>query len=218
MSKRELRAQQRELKKQLRAKMKELKRSARERMDADPRVRAAKRRRRIQQGVGASLLLLLLLFIRCDCSQPPVENVVAVADAGVKEPVAKVVPPAPKVKKAPLKGKLESTGRGKYEGEATAAPSWLDEFQLQVAARSTRLAECFNGTDRPGALRWTASVNGESGTVSDHEFDWIGGGGSMGTPQRKCLITTLSNPGYKLKIPKSDEKPLPSRVSLVIEF
>ena len=89
--------------------------------------------------------------------------------------------------------------RGKYQNEAQSSPSWLDEFRLQVAARSPRLAECFSGTDRPGALRWTTAVNEESGAVSDHGLELVGTGADLYGKQRECVLAVLSSPGYRLK-------------------
>jgi hypothetical protein len=92
----------------------------------------------------------------------------------------------------------------------------MDEYRLQVAARSPRLARCFQGAGRPGALRWTASVNPTRGEVSDHQLQPIGGGAELRREQRECLLEALSSPPYRLTAPGAPA--LPDRVGLVIEF
>ena len=91
----------------------------------------------------------------------------------------------------------------------------LDDFRLQVAARSPRLALCFKGADRPGALRWNVALNPESGAVSDHVFEPVGAA-ELSPAQRECMQRTLSSPGYH--VTQADRQSLSSRVSLVIEF
>ncbi|WNG58351.1 hypothetical protein F0U59_29125 [Archangium gephyra] len=92
----------------------------------------------------------------------------------------------------------------------------MDDFRIQVAARSPRLAQCFSGTERPGALRWTAAVNAASGSVSDHALEPVGTGGELSGKQRDCVQGVLSSPGYRLK--PEQKQDLPGRVSIVIEF
>ena len=161
---------------------------------------------------------MLLLFIRCDC-QPELATPVAIELAGPPVVKPRVVTDAG-VKRKPLVASTEPQPRPGYLGGPRAPPRWIDEFRLAVSARSPRLAQCFTGTDRPGALRWTCSVNPESGAVSDHELEPVGGGSEftawLGTEQRDCVVKVLSNPPYKLTVPK--EEALPDRVSLVIEF
>lgn len=210
MTARERRAQRKALK----AQMKAMRAQVRAQVAELPAVKRARQRRTIRRAITATIILLLLLLIRCDCGpgagavkeleKPEVEPKTK-PDAGVK------VPP-----KKPLTGKGTRVNRGAFGVAAPPPPSWIDEFQLQVAARSPRLAQCFLGVERPGALRWAASVNGKSGAATDHEFELIGSVDDLTADQRECLIKVLSYPPYKLTAPEKEA--LPNRVGMVIEF
>lgn len=198
-------------KKELRAALK----AVRERAEQLPAVKARReRRRRLRQAIGITIIALLLLLIRCDCGPGAPLPVVKV------EAVKPEVKPRPKVtlhgpKKA-LDGQGTRQNRGSLGLGQPASPRWIDEFQLQVAARSPRLAQCFTGIERPGAIRWSASVNPQSGAVSDHDLEPVGVGTDLSADQHDCLVRVLSNPVYKLTGPEKEA--LPNRVSLVIEF
>lgn len=215
MSPSELRKAMRERKRELRRALPALRAAARARVDQVPAVQQARRRRRIRRAITAAIIALLLLFIRCDCGPgaPPEAKTVEKAPPEVK-PKPKVV-----VKAGPRKA-LDGAGtkkpRGNMDLPAAAPPTWIDEFQLQVAARSPRLAQCFTGIERPGALRWAASVNPTNGAVSDHELEPVGSSVDLSVEQRTCLVGVLSSPNYKLTAPEKEA--LPNRVSLVIEF
>lgn len=211
MTRRELKERRRALK----AMMREQKARARALLSANPLVRDARRKRWIRRGVVSSVLLLLLLFIRCDCGEGPLPEP-AVADAGVKEKVVKPKPPPPKVKLPPLDGKLKAQPRPALEPSSPGGPPWLEEFRIQVAARSPRLAQCFTGTERPGALRMSAAVNPQGGTLADLELEPVGVGIDLTKEQRDCVSAVLTKPAYKLQAPGAEG--LPDRVSLVIEF
>ncbi|WP_257450426.1 hypothetical protein [Archangium lipolyticum] len=215
MTPRELRQELRRRKKELRRSAELMRRAARERVEQVPSVRREKRRRRIRRAVTIAALLLLAMLVRCECapspSAPPPEPVVNPApEVKPKKPA----PPASKPKA--FSDRMERQRRGSYQNEAQISPSWLDDFRLQVAARSPRLAQCFSGTDRPGALRWTAAVNAASGSVSDHALELVGTGGDLSGKQRDCVLGVLSSPGYRLK--PEQKQDLPGRVSIVIEF
>lgn len=216
----DLRKAMREQKQALRRAMKQTREQARARLDAIPAVRAERQKRRVRQGLGLAVLLLIALFFRCDCeSAPPPVVEKPVVDAGTPVVAVKpVVPPKRKLK--PLEGSVDTQPRGKYAGDVSQTPSWLDEYRLQVAARSPRLAECFTGSERPGALRWSAAVNALSGAVSDHTLEPVGPGPSVQDAQRECILKTLSSPAYKLNVPKEEgeQQTLPRRISIVIEF
>jgi hypothetical protein len=203
----------REQRRAVRKQLAQLKAEARARVDANPAVQKARRERRARRTLSSAFLLLLLLFLRCDCTGEPapvdVEPVAEVIDAGVK--------PKPRVpgKRKPSNDKLASTARPGFEGGKPQSPAWLDDFRMQVAARSPRLALCFKGADRPGALRWNVAVNPESGAVSDHLFEPIGAADLLAT-QRDCIQKVLSTPGYHVE--NAEKSSLPTRVSLVIEF
>jgi hypothetical protein len=105
--------------------------------------------------------------------------------------------------------------RPTYAQKAQTAASWIDDFRTQVAARGARLSACFAGADRPGSLRWTASVNPESGAVSDHELESVGAVTEIRLEQRTCLTAALSSPPYRLA---AAAQSVPTRIGLVIEF
>lgn len=182
-----------------------------------PQVKAAARRRRHRRIALLIVLLLLLLFIRCEC-EPGMPMVIEV-DAGT--PVVMALDagrPKPVVKpKGPMQAKVSLGQRDAFGSNQRTSPDWLDSFRLQVAARSPRLAECFQGTERPGALRWVAAVNPESGSVSDQTFEPIGASLELTRDQRTCISRVLSSPPFKLVLAQPDQALL-NRVSMVIEF
>ncbi len=204
-------------KQELRTALRAMRKAAREKMDQNPAVQRAKaRRRRIRRAIGIAIGVLLLLLIRCDCGPgvpPEGPKVEAPAPKELKPKKTVTVRVGPK---KPLQGDGTKQNRGGLGIGAPAAPTWIDQFQVQVAARSPRLALCFTGIDRPGALRWSASVNPQSGAVSDHELEPVGQSSELSTEQRECVVRVLSSPVYKLTAPEKEA--LPNRVSLVIEF
>jgi hypothetical protein len=215
MNPRELRQAMRQRRIDLRKSLRLTGRQARERLDQMPAVRRARARRRLRRALGVALLLLLASLVRCECARPSLPEVPKVEAQGAAE--IKVVRPVPTPpRRQPLHAKIEPQARASYQGSARASPAWIDEFRLQVAARSPRLAQCFTGSDRPGTLRWTASVNPQSGAASDHELEPVGAGAELRREQRECVVLALSSPPYKLTAPP--EESLPDRVSLVIEF
>lgn len=153
------------------------------------------------------LLLLLLFFWRdCRCTEVP---------AGEAEPVpAEPVETEPEV---PLPG-----GRVKRVDRPAIAPMpqqklpWIASFRMQVAARSPRLARCFEGTERPGRLKWTTSVEPVEGHVSEHELEPVLMSADLTRTQRTCLLEVLSDPPYSLD--PGEAPATPSRVGIAIEF
>lgn len=196
--------------------MRERKRALRAQVAAMPAVRRARRRRWLRRGVAGVIVGLMLLFIRCDCDGDKLLPQPAAEDAGVTSPPPKPPKPVIKAKSAPLDGKLPSQPRPSMAPQGAAGPPWLDEFRVQVAARSPRLAQCFTGTERPGALRWSALVNPQGGAVADQELEPVGVGTDLTQQQRECVATVLAKPPYRLSAPGAEG--LPDRVSLVIEF
>lgn len=214
MNRDELRATLRRQRAEARARMRALKAEAERALATDPRIRAARRRRRIKQAITVAVILLLLLLIRCEGPGAPVEVANAVVDAG-PQPVATVVQPAKPRRPKPVVAS-KPVERPDFDAPERLQAKWVDAFRMQVAARSPRLASCFNGTDRPGALRWTTLVSRETGAVGNHDFEPMGAGGSLNSTQLDCLAQVLSKPGYSLEgVPPAG---LPERVSLVIEF
>jgi hypothetical protein len=186
--------------------------AARAKVEAVPAVQAARRRRqRRRRLIAAVVVVLLLLLVRCECGSaqppPPVARVVESVDAGVTKAVVG--------KRRPSVERLKASARPAYDTGTQRSPAWLDDFRMQVAARSPRLASCFQGEERAAALRWTVALNPESGAVSDHVFDAMGSA-DVSLAQRACVEKALSNPGYR--IAEVDRGSVPGRVSLVIEF
>jgi hypothetical protein len=213
MTPRELRRELRQRREELRRSLTRMRQQARERVRQHPEVRRERKRRHVRRAVLVALLLLACLM-RCECQQgpPPVQAVVReTPEVKPKTPL-----PAPPPRREPLRVQVKPQSRGSYLGEAQAPPTWLDAFRLQVSARGPRLAQCFTGTDRPGVLRWTASVNPESGAVADHELEPLGPGAELKREQRDCVVRVLSSPTYRLSAPRAQV--LPNRISLVIEF
>jgi len=209
--KRQMRAQRRALRRLL----PQMRRAARERVSRLPAVQRARARRRVRRGLAVALLALIAFFARCECQPAPQGAMEATAaEPEAREPLK----PAPRKpgKPGPLPGDGQRLSRARFATDLREAPPWMDEYRLQVAARSVRLAQCFEGADRPGALRWIASVNPKSGAVSDHAIEPVGAGNEIKQGQRECLLAALSSPPYRLTAP--GDRALPDRVGLVIEF
>jgi hypothetical protein len=180
-------------------------------------VLAARRRRtRRRLAIAAAILLVLWLLSRCECEEPAAPVVVEV-DAGTPAP-----PPAPKAAKpkpkppVKLDGNIDGSDRPAMVVDPQPTPPWLDQFRMQVAARSAVLAACFNGVEKPGALRWSALVHAKSGRVTESVVEPVFRGVTLTPDQIECLIAGLSDPPFKLDEP--DERAGARRVSLVFEF
>jgi hypothetical protein len=179
--------------------------------------RQRRQRRNAMIAVVVAVLLLLLLLRDCSCDPAPV------AVAPVLEcPVAPECPAGPSavkppiVKRPPRVGKIRPRSRDPLVIDNTTNPSWLTAFRLQVSARSLSLATCFNGTAKPGALRWLVRVNATLGTVSDGELEPVLGALQLSSEQRSCVLATLSAKPYRLQVAPGDA--VDARVSLVLEF
>ncbi len=161
------------------------------------------------------IVLLLALFRECACAPPP-------EPAHVCEPCPEgpveigppiEVPPGPP---PPIKGRIKRKPRPSFEGQPPPVLPWIAAFRMQVAARSPRLAECFVGTERPGRLKWTTSVEPNKGLVGEHTLEPMLLTDELGRKERECVLEVLSNPAYRLDA--GEERSTPSRVGLVIEF
>ncbi len=147
-------------------------------------------------------LLLLLLLRRCSCTAPPPPS----NPVEVELPTPTAAPrPTEKVARLP---------RPSFTPPPPEDLPWLDAFHMQVAARSPRLASCFEASDAPGALRWTTSVDPAHGRVSDHTLEPLMRT-TLDDDQRRCVLEALSDPPYRLPPPHPSH---PARVALVIEF
>ncbi len=210
-----MKAALRQKRRALRQRFAALQREARARVAAHPAVKKARRRRDTRRGLTLlALVLLVLLFARCRCEGPLPEPL---PEPEVKTgKVEEKKPPAPVTRPQPLQGSIRTKPRGRYQPASVPRPGWLESFHLQVSARSSRLARCFDGADRPGALRWAAALNAKTGAVSDHEIEPLGAPSRFTAENSACVVAVLSDPPYRLDVPASEA--LPNRVGLVIEF
>lgn len=215
MNRDDLRASLRRQRDDARARMRAFKAKAEAAVANDPRIQAARRRRRLQRAIAIAVLLLLLLLIRCDGPTATTEATLTVVDAGVPAIVIATPPPEPTRRPKPVVAS-KPIERPDFDAPGRLQAKWVDAFRLQVAARSPRLSSCFNGTDRPGALRWTTLVSRETGSVGSHDFEPMGTGGGLSKAQLDCLTEVLSKPGYSLD--GEMVAGLPERVSMVLEF
>lgn len=158
------------------------------------------------------IVLLLLLLRECSHECPEHEEEPCICEEPVGEPVDTEAAPS----EPALGGRVRRKNRSSYRSGSPAPLSWIAAFRLQVAARSTRLATCFQGAERPGTLKWTTSVEPVEGRVSEHALEPMIDTASLTTPQRTCVLGVLSSPTYDLVT--GDEPATPSRVGLVIEF
>ena len=178
------------------------------------RTKGARTRRRVWIALAILLLLLLLLLRDCSCThpvEPPPVGVATTAPTGGAGSIDTPVPVPP-----PVTGRIATTPRPTMTTEGVAPPLWLTALRIQVAARSPRLAECFEGTTRPGTLRWSVAVDPDHGVVSDPEVEPTLAGQELSHAQRRCVLGVLSDPPYQLAT--GDQPATPARVALVIEF
>lgn len=215
MTRAEIKAAMRRRREALREQFRAMKARTDEALAKDPRIQKARRRRQLKRIAAIALLLLLLLLIRCEGQPGPLPPVAAV-DAGT--PVEKVVEKKPVKKPGPKKIVIAAkpVERPDFDTPGRLPAAWVDEFRMQVAARSPRLAACFIGSSRPGALRWTTLVSLQTGAVGEHDFESMGLSADLTRAQLDCLQGVLSKPEYLLK--DAPPEGLPERVSLVLEF
>ncbi len=203
-----MRARRREMKAALTSRRREVRarlRAARRARKGPP----SKWRRRL---LMAAIILLLLLLHLCQEEPPPT----------VGRPVTPTPPPPAKIeeppppKAPPIRRRIAKRERPEYESTAPTKKPWLDAFRLQVAGRSLKLATCFEGVERPGAVRWVASLDAKSGEVGEHSLEPVANGVVLTRAQKKCLIAALSEPPYRLE--GAEPSPTPERVAMVLEF
>lgn len=172
------------------------------------RAKPARDRRRWWLLVLLVVLLLWALLPDCAHEEPPPALAlgIPVSVPAQSEPIAE--PPEPPKR-------VGRRDRPAFDSETPDLLPWIVSLRMQVAARSPRLAQCFIGVERPGRLKWTASVEPQGGLVSDHSLEPTLQSDELTEQQRICVIGVLSEPPYRLP---SDERSTPSRVSMVIEF
>lgn len=181
--------------------------------------RDARRRRRRSRALKLILLLILLwlLMRRCDTGLVFVPLTVPTPGVGKSVPTAAPTPvePARRARKSPRKRmpRVQTKPRAIYAPTSAGPALWLSALRMQVAARSPRLARCFEGQGEPGTLTWTTRLDPGTGIASDHAFE-PRSGGALSADVRACLTAVLSAPAFELGSAEGAR----ARVSLVIEF
>ena len=125
--------------------------------------------------------------------------------------------PEPEPEAPPARAPIQRIDRPAFETEPLDPLPWLDDFRLQVAARSPRLAECFVGAERPGRLRWTGAVEPARGRISQQLVEPMLLGDELSSAQQDCVAGVLAEPPYQLDA-EGEGASTPTRVSLVVEF
>ncbi len=195
----------------------------RQEMMAAQQASAARLRERLQARVTGSgkpeerkrrpwwlLVVLLLLLLAIVCCIGPCEPEVVPEPEPEGTGEVEAVAPEPVV--PPFQGRVAPVPRPAFPEVKPEPVPWLASFRMQVAARSTRLSECFVGTTRPGVLRWTALVEPETGRVTDHELEPVLKSEQLTGRQRDCVLRVLEEPAYRIDGEGA------SRVGMVIEF
>lgn len=212
MTRRELRRQMRERRHAMKTAL------ASRRREVQARLRAAKRARRgppskwRRRALMVAIILLLLLLHLCQ-EAPPLSVGRPVPPT---PPPPMTVEPPPIVKPPPIRKRLTKRDRPEYESSTPTKKPWLDAFRLQVAGRSVKLATCFEGVERPGAVRWVASLDAKTGEVGEHSLEPVANGVVLTREQKKCLVAALSSPPYRLE--GAEPTATPERVAMVVEF
>ncbi|HHO52265.1 MAG TPA: hypothetical protein ENK18_15670 [Deltaproteobacteria bacterium] len=204
----------REAAQQLRARRQQLRQELRQQLQRHRASSPRPSRRRRWWLLLLPLVLLAALLRDCSCSPPP-EPIPAPIPT-LSAPV-RLAPPSPSPPPPPLpEAHIERRDRPSFETEPSDPLPWIASFRSQVAARSPRLAACFVGAQRPGRLRWTASVEPSLGRVSEHTLEPTLLSEALTKAQRACVIDVLSEPPYRLTVETA--RATPPRIGLVIEF
>lgn len=191
----------------------------------DPRVLALQQRRRRQRIVAGLVVLavaLLALLLRdCNACTPEVQIVYVDAEAPTCPDVPECGPAKPKPKPKPTKkpakkptGAARADARDDLVVTTRANPDWLAALRLQVTARSLDLARCFNGVEKPGALRWTTTIVPASGVAADSELEQVLRSVPLTSAQQACVLNVLTQRPFRL----NSRDAVGSRVSLILEF
>jgi hypothetical protein len=174
---------------------------------------------RIVAGVLTGALLVWLFGDACADDPAPVATVAAptcptCAEAPLCVPPVRVARPTPARR---VKAKIPPTPREALDVGERAPPPWLEAFRRQVMARSTILAACFAGTERPGAAWWTARFDPASGIAADGRLEAVEGGPPLLAAQSLCVLRGLQDSRYALGA-AADADPAARRLRLLIEF
>lgn len=175
------------------------------------------RRRWVRWVVYTVVAVIILLLLRpCQCTPDPVgeEGIPVQVVAPEPEPEPVVVPEAPP---PPVESpRIPRRDRPELEPEPPGPAPWVSAFRMQVMARGPRLAECFEGAEAPGRLKWSTAVEPVQGTVGEHELEPMLDGVALGRRERRCVLDVLSRPAYRLDVEEGAATPV--RVGMVIAF
>ncbi|MBM4280246.1 MAG: hypothetical protein FJ137_05645 [Deltaproteobacteria bacterium] len=177
---------------------------------------------RVVAVVAVLLLLLVLLRVACAPAPPPPPPPPPEAAECAACPEAPLCVPPVRVAKKPassprVRSKVPPTPREALDVSERAPPAWLETFRRQVMARSTILAACFAGTERPGAAWWTARLDPGAGVVADGALEPVEGGPPLSTEQSACVLRGLQGAPYALGATATLD-PTQRRLRLLIEF
>ncbi|MEO1173523.1 MAG: hypothetical protein AAFX94_15945, partial [Myxococcota bacterium] len=175
---------------ELRHQLRQRRAALRKRIALDPRLAMARRRRRIKRTVGIVLLavVVLLLLLRCDdppeLVKPPSPKVAAAEEPGPGEI-------APRVGQPVDRPAISSIRRRTLPPARPRSTAWLDALRLQVGARGAALARCFQGVSGPGTLRWSATVDSQTGLARGSKIESVRGSWSVTPTQHRCAVDVL---------------------------
>jgi hypothetical protein len=149
-----------------------------------------------------------------DKTTPALAACAACPEAPLCVPPVRVARPRP-VPRA--KARMTPTAREDLDVGERAPPPWLEAFRRQVMARSTVLAACFAGSERPGAAWWTARLEPRAGVASEGRLEPAQGGAPLSSAQEQCVLHGLQATAYALGS-AVDVDPDPRRLRLLLEF
>ncbi len=193
--------------------------------NAQRQARQARQQRAAFAALAAVLALLLLLTQCPDDEAAPLP--VAVAEACPEVPTCgevkkkKTVPRPKTTKPIPRTGTTVPQPRDVFAIPQLRSPPWLQALRIQVSARSLALAACFNGTEKPGALRLTATVTPSSGRLADADLEALSDAVAIDEKTRRCVLEVLQSPPYQLRDAlggDADGDDIGTRISLILEF
>ena len=164
----------------------------------------------------AIVILIIFLFLLRDCEKTALQGKIDSRPIQeTAETSAKLQPP-----QKPRLGRIAKQSRNNYKIAPQKSLPWMDEFRLQVAARSARLAKCFVGVERPGSLDWSCTVNPKSGVIFEQEIEMTQVGATLSQDQENCISSVLADPGYHFNesVNPSETHNLSHRLRMVIEF
>jgi hypothetical protein len=166
------------------------------------------------------VVALLAWLLRGACEPAPVPPPTATPVCATCPEAPLCVPPVRVARPTPprrAKAKIPPTPREALDIDNRAPPPWLERFRRQVMARSTILAACFAGSERPGAAWWTARFDPTTGAATEGRLEPVQGGPPLSTTQEQCVLRGLQDTRYALG-DVVDADPTARRLRLLLEF